>query len=64
MLHDIELVVKRCRALPVDPNEASSGLELRLQEVSDLASSRHGNQALLNRVKGFNTFLESSLKAL
>ena len=64
MLHDIELAVKRGRALSEESQSSPNGLELRLREITSAVSSKDGNQGLLDRVKRFNALLESAVAVL
>jgi hypothetical protein len=65
-LHDIELAVERCKAIPSFSSDGPPKLELSylLQTVADQVSSQSGNGGILAQVKDFNDFLERAALAL
>ena len=66
MLHDIELAVQTGKGLPQDPDEdlRPTNMELRLRLAAETVSSADGRQGILDRVKGYNAFLERAVAAL
>lgn len=67
MLHDIELAVQRGRAQQDngsdEGNRNGNGLEVLIQDVVATVSSAKG-PGLLDRVKGFNAYLERAVSAM
>ena len=67
MMDDIELAVHRCREqqdyVPDDDDSGGNGLEVLMQVVAATVSSAKG-LGLLDRVKGFNAYLERAVSAM